>query len=168
MSGRASFLETERLLLRRARADDLDDIHRIMSDAETMCYWSTLPHATVDQSRAWLASMIAAEPATSDDFVIEHAGRVVGKLGAWRLPEIGFFIDRNHWGRGFASEALAAFIAYMATRRLPCLTADVDPLNARSLVLLKRAGFVETGRASATFILGDRVCDSVFLKRDLV
>ena len=35
---------------------------------------------------------------------------MIGKLGCWRTPEIGFILDPAVWGRGYASEALAAFI----------------------------------------------------------
>jgi len=160
-------LVTPRLLLRRARPADLAAIHRIMSDAETMRFWSTPPHATLDQSRAWLDKMLAADPADSDEFILEQDGRLIGKLGAWRLPEIGFFLDRDHWGQGFAAEALDAFIHYAAARKFPYLTADVDPLNTASLALLTRAGFRETGREAATYRVCDRVCDSVYLRLDL-
>lgn len=167
MTDRATTLETPRLLLRRARPDDLNAIHRIMSDDETMRFWSTPPHDNLDQTRSWLDKMIAADPAESDEFVIEKGDELIGKLGAWRIPEIGFFLARDHWGRGYAAEALDAFIVYAADRLFPDLTADVDPLNSASLALLIRAGFRETGREAATYMVGDRVCDSVYLRLDL-
>ena len=43
----------------------------------------------------------------------------------------------------------------------------MDPLNTASLALLTRAGFRETGREAATYRVGDRVCDSVYLRLDL-
>ena len=164
---RATTLVTPRLLLRRARPDDLAAIHRIMADAETMRFWSTPPHDNLDQSRAWLDKMVAADPAGSVEFVIERGGELIGKLGAWRIPEIGFFLARDQWGQGYAAEALDAFIVYAADREFPCLTADVDPLNTASLALLTRAGFHETGREAATYMVGDRVCDSLYLRLDV-
>ncbi len=56
---------------------------------------------------------------------------------------------------------------YIASRKVPFLTADVDPLNLPSLNLLTRAGFVVTGTARSTYTVGDRVCDSVYLRLDL-
>ena len=47
------------------------------------------------------------------------------------------------------------------------ITADVDPLNVPCLNLLTRAGFVETGTASGTFTVGQRLCDSIYLRLDL-
>ena len=88
-------------------------------------------------------------------------------MGAWRLPEFGFLFDPAFWGCGLAREALDAFVE--RRRRLGSieLTADVDPRNSASLRLLERAGFLETGRASGTWRVGDELCDSVYLRLDL-
>ena len=157
-------IRTNRLLLRRATMDDLTAIHAILSDPQGMRYWSSLPHATLDQSVDWLRSMVEADPANSDDFVVERDGAVIGKLGCWALPEIGFNFVRATWGQGYASEAMAAFIDRRRALGSPeALTADVDPRNAASLRLLARHGFVETGRASGTWQVGDELCDSIYL-----
>ena len=161
-------IRTERLLLRRATMDDLPAIHAILNDPQGMRYWSSLPHATLDQSADWLRSMVEADPTTSDDFVVERDGTVIGKLGCWALPEIGFNFARPTWGQGYASEAMAAFIDRRRALGSPeALTADVDPRNAASLRLLARHGFVETGRASGTWQVGDELCDSIYLARTL-
>jgi RimJ/RimL family protein N-acetyltransferase len=132
-----------------------------------MRYWSTPPHADLDETAAWVASMIEADPAASDDFIVTLHGALIGKLGAWRLPEIGFLIDRAYWGRGLADEAIAAFIDRRRRLGSSELTADVDPRNSASLSLLERHGFVETGRAAGTWQVGDELCDSVYLRLDL-
>jgi RimJ/RimL family protein N-acetyltransferase len=129
-----------------------------------MLYWSTPPHRSLDETRDWLDSMIVAPPAESDDFVIEHEGRVIGKAGCWRLPEIGYILHPEFWGRGLAREALAALIPRLFTRfPIPAITADVDPRNEASLALLRLLGFVETGRAERTWRIGDEYCDSIYL-----
>lgn len=161
-------LRTRRLVLRRAGWEDLDAIHRLLSDPLATRYWSTPPHAELEQTRAWLRAMIEADPAASDDFVVEHQGEVIGKLGAFRLPEIGFILRPDRWGQGLASEALAGFIEHLvASRDLPALVADVDPRNAASLGLLRRFGFVETGRAERTYCIAGEWVDSVYLELEL-
>ena len=155
---------TPRLRLRRARPDDLAAFHDILSNPAAMRFWSTPPHAGLDETREWLESMIAAPAEESDDFVVEHEGRVIGKAGCWRLPEIGFILRPDHWGRGLAREALAAIIPRLFDRfPIPAITTDVDPRNAASLALLRGLGFVETGRAERTWLIGDEYCDSVYL-----
>ena len=155
---------TARLLLRRARMSDLDAIHLALSDPEAMRFWSSAPHETRDESEAWLRSMVDADLTISDDFIVEHEGRILGKTGCWRLPEVGFILVRDAWGKGFASEALSAYLDRRRTIGAPAvITADVDPRNEASLRLLHRHGFVETGRAARTWNVGGVWCDSIYL-----
>jgi ribosomal-protein-alanine N-acetyltransferase len=157
-------LRTARLVLRRARPDDVDAFFAVMSDAETMRYWSTPPHASIEVTRPWVASMVDAPPSASEDFVIEHDGIVIGKVGAYRLPDIGFVMRRDHWGRGLMHEAASAVIAHVwKTHDVPALHADVDPRNEASMRLLARLGFVETHRAARTYCIDGVWTDSVYL-----
>lgn len=157
-------IRTERLLLRRPHMGDLDAMFEIMSSPAAMRYWSTLPHASRDVTRPWLERMVARNAAGGEDFLIEREGRIIGNVGAGRLPDFGFIIHPDHWGRGFATEAATAFIdhAFRNTAATELL-ADVDPRNSASLRVLDRLGFVETGRAQRTFLLGDEWCDSIYL-----
>jgi len=158
---------TERLLLRPAREDDLEPLHAILSDARAMAYWSSPPHADIDQSRKWLRSMIAIRLPEGEDFIVEHDGRLIGKAGLWRFPEIGFIFHPDHWGRGFAGEALGFVIARaFDAHGLPKVEADVDPRNERSIKLLRRLNFRETGRKERTWLVGEEWCDSVYLELD--
>ena len=159
-----SEIRTARLLLRRARADDLEAIHAILSNPAATRFWSTPPHSSVEESAEWLRSMIEEPAELRDDYVIEYRGQAIGKAGCWRLPEIGFILHPDHWGKGFAREALEAVIATLFERHpVTALKADVDPRNHASLSLLKSLGFVETGRAKGSWIVGEEVCDSVYL-----
>lgn len=157
-------IRTERLLLRRPHLDDLGALFEIMSNPTAMRYWSTLPHASLAVTRLWLDKKIASNAAGGEDFLIEFEGRVIGDVGAGRLPNFGFIIHPDFWGRGFATEASRGFIDY-AFGQTPAseLAADVDPRNTASLSVLVRLGFVETGRAERTFLLGDEWCDSIYL-----
>ncbi len=129
-----------------------------------MRYWTTPPHATLGQTADWLARMIAAPPETSDDYVMALQGKVIGKAGAWALPEVGFILHPDLWGQGLMHEALTAVIGHLfATHPLPHLTAEADPRNAASLGLLTRLGFMETHRAAHTMQWGEEWCDSVYV-----
>lgn len=157
-------IRTERLRLRRPRIDDLDAMFAIMSNPAAMRYWSTLPHASVEVTRPWLERMIGRNAAGGEDFLIEFEGRVIGDVGAGRLPDFGFIIHPDFWGQGFATEASRGFIDYAFSQTVASeLTADVDPRNLASLGVLAKLGFVETGRAERTFLLGEEWCDSIYL-----
>jgi len=158
-------LRTARLVLRRASPDDLEPMHAILSDPRAMTYWSHGPHESLDRTREWLEAMIGSPPELSDDFVVTLDGRAIGKFGAWRLPEFGFILSPDHWGRGYASEAMAAFLDHVFARPdVDHLTADVDPRNRASLALLMRHGFTESGRASGTWETHIGLCDSIYLR----
>jgi RimJ/RimL family protein N-acetyltransferase len=155
---------TQRLILRRARAEDLPAMHEVLRHPAAMRYWSSLPHATMDETREWLGRMITADRSESDDFIVELEGRAIGKAGCYRLPEIGYILHPDHWGRGLATEALTAVIGHLfADHPIEALRADIDPRNERSIALLTRLGFTISGRASGTWQIGDELCDSVYL-----
>ncbi len=158
-------ITTERLCLRRARMDDLADLHRVFSHPLAMRYWDSPPHCDIAQTRRLLSAMVASAPGDSDDFVVVCDDRAIGKAGCWRRPEIGVILHPEHWGRGLAHEALGAAIPHIFdVLPIDRLRADVDPRNAASLRLLARLGFRETGRARRTIRVGDDWCDSVYLE----
>lgn len=157
-------LTTERLVLRPAEPDDLEALHAILSDPRATRYWSTPPHASLERTREWLEATLATQPHEGEDFVVEREGLLVGKVGLYRFPEIGFIFHPDVWGQGIAAEALAPVLRRaFAVHGLTRVTADVDPRNAASLKLLNRLGFHETHRATRTWLIGDEWSDSVYL-----
>ena len=153
---------TERLVLRTAEPGDAEAMHQVLSNPRAMTWWSSLPHETLGETEAWLAGMIANGP-DHPDFIIEREGQVIGKAGFWRLPEVGYILHPDHWGRGLAGEAVGAAIAHVfATTDIDTLSADVDPENAASIRLLERLGFVKTGFAERTWCIGGSYKDSVY------
>lgn len=163
MTARAdTVLTTARLTLRRARISDVDDMHRVLTQAPAMRYWSTPEHETRDQTEAFVRGMMTDENA--DDFVVEYQGRVIGKAGAWDLPEIGYILHPDFWGQGLGFEAVSAVIAHLfASHPIAELTAEADPRNLTSLKVLQKLGFSETGRAERTMQWRDEWCDSIYL-----
>ena len=157
-------IETARLLLRPVRvADDFAAMHAIMSQARAMAYWSTPPHDSENQTREWLANMALIEPALGEDFIVEFDGRIIGKAGFYRFPDIGYMLDPAVWGQGLGREAVGAVIARgFAVHGLPRVTADVDPRNKASMRLPEKQGFTETHRQERTWLVGDMWCDSVY------
>jgi RimJ/RimL family protein N-acetyltransferase len=161
---RVAEIRTARLVLRRARESDVAPFFEMLSDPETMRYWSTPPHASIEVTRPWVMSMVDAPESASDEFVIEHEGEVVGKVGCYRLPEIGLVLRRDRWGRGLMYEAARAVIDHVWRHHdVPELRADVDPRNDASLRVLGKLGFVETHRAARTWCVGGVWTDSIYL-----
>src|SRR4051812_18748986 len=160
----ADEIRTERLLLRRATHEDAEAMHRIMSDPVAMRYWSTPAHESFDQTVRWIASMVEDDSDERDDFIVTLDGALIGKFGAWKLPEFGFLLNPAHWGKGYASEAMVAFIGRRRALGSSELTADVDPRNLSSIRLLEKHGFARTGEAKGTWKVGDELCDSIYFR----
>lgn len=160
-----TLLQTNRLRLRSAVREDLRALHGILSNPKATRYWSTPPHADLTRTESWLQAMLDIPPATGEDFVVEYEGQVIGKAGLYRFPEIGFIFHPDHWGQGYAGEALEAVMNRAFTEHgLSAVVADVDPRNVASLRLLHRLGFRETGRRVGTWLVGEEWCDSVDLE----
>ena len=158
-------ITTGRLILRRARAGDLADLHVVLSDAQAMRYWSTPPHSDLAATAVWLDRLLAVDPAGSVEFVVEHQGRVIGTAGGGTLPEVGFILHPDFWGKGLAFEAMQAVIAHaFARHRLDHLRADVDPRNLASVGLLQRLGFALCGHAKNTFCVAGAWSDSDYYR----
>jgi RimJ/RimL family protein N-acetyltransferase len=64
--------------------------------------------------------------------------------------EIGYWIGRDHWGRGVATAALMAFLGEEASRPL---YAGVLPANLGSLRVLEKCGFAAVGEEDGLVIL---------------
>lgn len=156
-------LRVRGLRLRAARPDDLDGLHEILSMPEAMRYWSTPPHETLDETKAWLASMMASTPDISADYIIEHNGVLIGKVGFFRLPELGYILHPRAWGQGFAREAVTAVLDHVFDKGIvEQVIAESDPANDGSIRVLTSLGFVQTGAAKATIMIGGVWCDSVY------
>lgn len=157
-------IRTKRLLLRRARADDVAAMHAILSNEAAMRYWSTPPHSSLAQTQSWIADMVRASIEGSEDYIIEIDGRLAGKVGAYRLPEFGYILHPDHWGRGLATEAVRAYLGHVHDNRpdISVLNTDIDPRNTSSVRLVERLGFRKTGRAQRTYHTHIGWCDSVY------
>ena len=78
--------------------------------------------------------------------VIEVDGKVVGSIGSWTADgerEVTYWLGREHWGKGIATRALAAFLADVErTRPIHAATAHD---NAGSQRVLEKCGFRRVG-----------------------
>ena len=72
-------------------------------------------------------------------------GCVVGDINCFKLDgqdAVGYWIAREHWGRGIATRALVLLLEELPTRPLH---ARVARTNVASLRVLEHCGFVVTG-----------------------
>lgn len=115
-------LQTERLILRPWRREDLADFYEYASvdGVGQMAGW--LPHKSMEESLAILERFMAHKKT----FALEHRGKVIGSLGIEEydekeLPEyqeklgreLGYVLSRDYWGQGLMPEAVKAVIQYL-------------------------------------------------------
>ena len=85
------------------------------------------------------AKILADEACLTQTIVAD--GEVAGNVCSFSMEgkrEVGYWIDRDLWGRGVATEALTAFLHLEQTRPL---YAGVVKHNAASLRVLQKCGF---------------------------
>ena len=150
---------------------DLEALFAVFSDAETLRYWSHEPFATREQAAEYLAGVDRADGARFQWAIAEaKTDALVGRVALYgwnrehRRAEIGFILGREHWGKGYAQEAVRAVIGFaFGAMGLHRIEADVDPENTASLALLARLGFREEGRLAQRWFTFGEWRDSVLL-----
>ncbi|NIE62498.1 GNAT family N-acetyltransferase [Burkholderia sp. Ax-1719] len=163
-------LSTARLRIRALRHDDAPALFTIWSDAEAMRYFSFAPMRHVDEAHARIASTLKPSSAGKDLVCTVEArdsGEVLGTCDLFHLhaqcrrAEIGFSLQRQHWGKGLMSEAAAAVVDHaFDTVKLNRIEADIDPRNVASARVLERLGFQREGLLRERWIVGEEVTDS--------
>ena len=146
-------IETDRLLLRRFREDDLEALHSYMSIPE-VCRWVPFEPATLEDTRVRIERKL--EPWwTEEKRVVNLAaerkddGRLIGDVivmsfsdPVHRNSEFGYVFHPDVAGHGYATEAAKASLDWaFATLDLRRVTARVDTENVASWRLLERLGF---------------------------
>ena len=143
-------LRTERLVLRPVREEDVDALTAYRNDPQV----AALQDWDLPYEREWAEGLAAAHVGRDDvlpggrtQIGIECDGDLVGDdyLGLHEdggVAEIGFTLAREHQGKGYATEALAAIVDDLVDRLgVHRVFAQLSPRNEASCRLLERTGF---------------------------
>lgn len=142
---------TDRLVLRTWTAADVDRATEMWSDPETMRFAGAVPRERVP--RALVAGLGAQARHGVCLWAVESPeSGLVGDCGFHARGdglELGYHLIRRFWGRGYATEAARAAVAYgqalIAGRPGAAIRAWVSADNHRSSAVLERLGFVCEG-----------------------
>jgi RimJ/RimL family protein N-acetyltransferase len=145
------FARTPRLLLRPGFPEDAPALARAMSDRAIAHNLAVVPWPyTLRDAEAFLAS--PRDPVLPSFLIFERtdgAPRLVGSCGLGRRPsgavEMGYWIGRSFWGRGFATEACVALIEIARALGLSRLEASHFIDNPASSRVLEKLGFEPLG-----------------------
>nr|WP_240733964.1 GNAT family protein [Dyella soli] len=134
------------------RDDDAPALFMYRSHPDVARYQGWQP-TQLDEARRWIAGQNPTDtPAPGQWFQRAirrlESGALIGDLGACMPAEPGMWVDigitlaPSAQGRGFASEALAGFLAWLfAGQLVRRVTASVDPRNQACMRLMGRLGF---------------------------
>jgi RimJ/RimL family protein N-acetyltransferase len=153
-------IETARLVLRAPTASDAPRLAPLIDDFDIARMTTRIPHPYgLADAEAFLAGQQAIDGGIDRTLHVEtQAGELIGAVGAHLrdgpFPEIGYWIAREHWGRGYATEAAAA-IRDWARRMFGCraIVAGHFADNPASGRVLEKCGFLYTGAVQQRFSL---------------
>jgi ribosomal-protein-alanine N-acetyltransferase len=163
-------LETDRLLMRRLVASDLDDLYALYRDPEIRLYFpeGTL---TLEETREELAWFLNGHPEHPElglwATIHKPTSQFIGRCGLlpWTIDgvnevEIAYLIAKPWQRQGLGAEAAGALVRYgFETLGLKRLIALIDPEHEASIRTTEKAGLrfdriVEMGGAkSAVYAL---------------
>lgn len=156
--GRLIILESERLLFREHEPRDLEVYCAIEADAEVRRYVGGVPRTRKDAERKFRDSHLqnASDRLALRATIFKPERRYIGYCGLY--PNLGsrgiisseaalaFYLAREYWGRGLATEAGRAFIRFGFTHlHLTRIVATVEVGNVVSVRLMEKLRFTSIG-----------------------
>ena len=159
-------LETDRLILRRRRADEAAIYRQLWTERDPR----VPPHRHISAEGRPTVAEIAAQIRAEDEAagpgllavqrkaagdVIGYCGFVDHGSGAANEPELAYELLRAAHGFGFATEAGRAVVAWAEASGYRRLWAGVRDWNVASRRVLTKLGFRETGNVEPSAAYGD-------------
>jgi len=125
--------------LRNVEPDDLPIFfeQQLDSDAARMAGFASRNRAAFDSH--WAKNILGNPTAVTRTILL--AGKVVGNIGSWRQDAVrfvGYWIGKEYWGRGIATQALASMLRVVTDRPI---RAHVAKHNLASIRVLEKCGF---------------------------
>lgn len=147
------FLQTDRLVLRAFREDDVDDLLDLDNDPEVMRFLNgglpTTREAVLAQS---VPRFLRDYPCFGNRGFWVAEERVAGRFLGWFEPrpvddtsaaevELGYRLGRTAWGRGYATEGALALVRKGFTELgVERVTAHTMTVNTRSRRVMEKTG----------------------------
>ena len=141
---------TKDILLRDVTESDLPIFFEQQLDPDAT-QMAAFPSRDKDAFMAHWAKIMAAESNILKTIMFD--GQVAGNIVSWEGSgewEVGYWIGKEYWGKGIATQALLLFLDLVKTRPL---YAHVAKHNIGSRRVLEKGGFKVIGEEPEEFIL---------------
>ena len=113
-------IRTERLLIRRYQASDLQSLYELRTQPEVMLWTKTgKTDADLEITRSFVDTKLgaAAEDTYSCVICLADTGKVIGtggthsRNGMLGWPDMGYLLRKEYWGQGYGTEFVKGFLA---------------------------------------------------------
>lgn len=158
-------IETRRLRIRAWHDGDRPALERMVADADMMRYVSSgrsWRDDEVDEFMQRQSRHLANSGFCMGALVLKPGDEVIGVAGLQPLDkdggiELGWWVWKAYWGRGYATEAGAALVRHGFERLgLARLVAVIEPGNAASICVAEKLGLRFEKRMSAKETMANR------------
>lgn len=144
-----TYIETERLILRKLRKSDAKPMFRNWdNDPEVAKYTFWVAHNNVKTTRKLVKQWLKEEKdGKVVRFVLTLKGsdEPIGSIDTVHfydnVPEIGYCLSRKHWNHGYMTEACKAFINYLFELGYKKILIRSDIRNIGSIHVIEGCGF---------------------------
>ena len=142
------FIETERLILRKFRIEDAEEMFSTWcNDPEVTKYMTWNPHKSVEETRAILSKWIEEydDPKTVRyGITLRCSGKLIGSIDIVDfindIPEIGYCSGKAYWNNGYMTEACKALIEYILSLGYKGVIIRADADNIGSNRVIQKCG----------------------------
>ncbi len=148
--------------LRDVEPNDLPVFYeqQLDADATRMAAFPSRDRAAFEAH--WATNILGNPAALTQTILVD--GQVAGNIGSWTqdgVRLVGYWIGKEHWGKGVATRALGAFLRLVTERPL---YAHVVKHNVGSIRVLEKSGFT-VEREESGEVVGDDVAELVLVLR---
>jgi ribosomal-protein-alanine N-acetyltransferase len=164
------FLTTERLILRQAKMDDVEEVFFLRSDPRVLKYIDRAPCQSIDEAASFIrmiTDMVATNNGISWTIALKDDDKKIGDIALWRLikehhwAEIGYTLHPDYQGKGIMSEAMTAVLDHaFNVMNLHSIEANTNPENKASQQLLLKHGFVQEAYFRENYYYDGKFLDS--------
>ncbi|QVK20504.1 GNAT family N-acetyltransferase [Mycoplasmatota bacterium] len=144
-------LETDRLILRRVRLEDVNDLYEYSSDDRVQIPAGSKKVYNIFEMMKRIEKLIKRD----DILVIELKSnrKVIGAIGAYNLTyndiierHIGFELNYDYWNNGYITEACNVVIKYLFEElNMDRVAMSHYPFNKTSERVAQKLGFTKEG-----------------------
>ena len=163
-------LHTERLILRKIDDDDLPVFFKMRTDEAVMKYIDRPRPQNIEELKPFMEQIktgIAENKDLAWAITLKDSPEMIGQIGFWRNEpanhrgEVGYMLRPQYFGKGIASEALAAVLKYGFNKmNFHSIKGGVAPENAASIHVLEKAGFVKEAHFRQDYFFNGQFLDS--------